>query len=402
MPPRFPKFVSVILSAAIGISSQAGAGVLKSLDQELKALIASTESYLVTVRGDGGWRNLIATGIVYDTAGHVITSSRIFEATSFNVTFKDGKSRPAHKVGVDDYMGLAVLKIEGAEFDIPEQGQTAPLQANAWVTLVGNSYETPTTINFGNYKGSTEEGLLQLSLDASPGSSGGAVLNIDGDLVGILVAREGGSHPGESPPNNAFSLASSSYPLTMKYFDWMGAGGGLSYAVAFDTAVKLADEIIKEGRVRRGYLGISAQDISSSLKIKLNIKCGVRVADVEPNSAADSAGVMKGDIIRNIDSKEVTGRASLLSLIRSKRPGELIELNIIRDGRPLELEALLSEVPESKLGGGPSSWQASLFETPKRPSANNLNHLESELARMKEEIARLQSQITDLKKEAGR
>ncbi len=103
-----------------GISN---AGVLKSLDQELSELVGKTDPYLVTVRGISGWRNLVATGVVFDSRGYVVTSSQIYDADNFTVTFKNGRSVRAEKTGVDQLTGLAVLRISGRIRRLPN-GET--------------------------------------------------------------------------------------------------------------------------------------------------------------------------------------------------------------------------------------------------------------------------------------
>jgi serine protease Do len=399
MSIRGTKLIPLIVGAAIGLSNQTGAGILKSLDSELNALVRSTEPYLVTVRGDGGWRNLVATGIVYDDAGHVITSSQIFEATGFNVTFKDGRSFPALKVGVDNFTGLAVLKIQGQQFSMPSWPATGPLESGDWITLVGNSYDKPSTVNFGSFHERTEEGFLSLSLSASPGSSGGAILNIDGGIVGVLVARDNAGNNGVGGSLSLISTAAG--PNALRFLEQMGGGSGRSYAVPFETARFVAAQIIEKGHVSRGYLGLRTQDISSEEKQKYKVESGVRVAEIDQGSSADSAGLQKGDIIVSFDTYQVKDRTSLFYMVRSHKPGDSVELGIVRDNRKMELRVCLTEAPEENFIGNFGSLSAALG-TAKDLPANGLDGLESELATLRKEIDRLHSQLSELKKELGK
>ncbi|OGC90286.1 MAG: hypothetical protein A2W25_05940 [candidate division Zixibacteria bacterium RBG_16_53_22] len=395
---RGAKLIPLIVGAAIGLSGHAGAGILKSLDLELNALVKGTEPYLVTVRCDGGWRNLVATGIVYDDSGHVITSSQIFEATGFNVTFKDGRSYPALKVGVDNFTGLAVLKIQGQQFSIPAWPASGPLECGDWITLVGNSYDRPSTVNFGSFQERTEEGFLSLSLSASPGSSGGAIFNIDGRIVGVLVAREGAS-------NNWFdgslSLISTAYPNALRFLEQGGGGSGRSYAMPFATARFVADQIIEKGRVSRGYLGLSTEEFPPETRERLGIDRGVWVTEVDRESPADSAGLRKGDIIVSFDTYPVKDRTSLFYMVRSRKPGDAVNLEIFRDDQKMVLRVSLSEAPEENLVGYFGNLSSAL-EAARNLPVNSLEGLKSELSRLRKEMDQLQTQLSELKKELNK
>ncbi|UCC79842.1 MAG: trypsin-like peptidase domain-containing protein, partial [Candidatus Zixiibacteriota bacterium] len=147
-------FVLAIIVAFILNGSSVNAGLPGSLDKELTALIENTEPYLVTVRGDGTWRNLIATGIVYNQEGYVVTSSPAYMASDFEVTFAGGETYNAEPVGVDHETGLAVLKIKGKrQFQVPPWGTSSKLNEGSWVLFVGNSYDKPSSVNIGTYSG---------------------------------------------------------------------------------------------------------------------------------------------------------------------------------------------------------------------------------------------------------
>ena len=185
------KVISAIAMAlSIPFTGTADGGILKSLDDELTALVEKNEPYLVTVKGESNWRNLIATGIIFDKAGYVITSSHAYDVGKHSVTFNNGDSYPAEKIGVDHQSGLAVLKILGDGFKKPSWGKSEKLKSGAWIMVLGNSYGTPATVNFGVYEGRSDENFLKLAVGVSPGGSGGAVLNTDGEIVGVLIARE--------------------------------------------------------------------------------------------------------------------------------------------------------------------------------------------------------------------
>jgi len=394
MSSKMARLAPILLGAVMGLSIQAGAGVLKTLDQELNTLVRSTEPYLVTVRGDSGSRKLIATGIVYDNAGHILTSSHIAEATGFNVTFKDGRSFPALKMGADNYTGLAVLKILGPQPIIPNWREAKSLSDGDWVILIGNSFDRPSTISFGSFHSGTEEGFLVLSMNADPGSSGGAILNIDGDIVGVLVARE--IDKGQAGSYSSFSMASSAQ-TGIAFFDQMG-GNRTSYAVPFETARRIADQLVQHGKISRGYLGISTRDIPRTDKEKYGIASGVKVAEVDKGSPADSAGLLKGDIIINLDSQPVADRSSLFHTVRTHKAEDMVRVGILRDTLKIELSARLAEAGEDRYFGKADGLSSPVGAARDLPS-KGLDGLKLELAQLRAEVDRLQIQLSELKKE---
>jgi serine protease Do len=383
-------FLILFLVTTVFFYNKADGRVFKSLDQELTGLVAGTEPYLVTVKGNGGWRNLIATGIVYDQRGYAITSSQVYEAKDFEVTFKNGVSYPAAKIGVDYFSGLAVLKISGKSFTIPKQGKASDLNKGAWIAVVGNSYGMPATVNFGNYDSYTEEGLLQLSVNASPGASGGAVLNTDGEIVGVLVARRVDARPhiaGQNVPPAA------NFPTDSETLDIPGTPSGKCYAVPMETVRDIANQIIKDGRVRRGFLGIVPQSIPGP-------KSGLIVVEVDSGSAASKAGILKNDVIISVDSTRIDNRESLYRLIRSHQPGDTLSAVIFRKGRQLKISVVLGEAKDELFMG-----QSKLTKPPlniSRPDNLSLppdKDLQSEVIRMKGEIERLRGEVNRLKEE---
>ncbi len=135
MRRKLKIFTVSLTTILISIGGTAYSGILKSLDDELTLLVEETEPYLVTVKGKRAWRNLIATGIVYDKEGHVMTSSLVYGADEFEITFKDGTSFFAEKIGVDHQTGLAVLKIESDALNPPKWG-SIPAAAAVLALLV--------------------------------------------------------------------------------------------------------------------------------------------------------------------------------------------------------------------------------------------------------------------------
>ncbi len=372
-------------------------GVLKSLDEELTSLVEKTEPFLVTVKGKGAWRNLIATGIVYDKRGHVITSSHVFSADKFEITFKDGAAFSAEKIGVDNQTGLAVLKIDSDDLNPPDWGKVSKLRDGAWILVVGNSYGIPATMNIGTFSGDTEEGFLQLSVDVRPGASGGAVLNTDGKIAGILIARE--ADPRIAIQSRGRDDFLRNYEGGLKFFDLMRKSEDRAIAIPSGMVVDVADQLIETGDVKRGFLGISQKNLSSTERDEYDLQSGVLVVDVVEESPAEEAGLEEGDIITAVEDKPIQDTSDLFSLIRSHKPGDRVMIAYYRGGEKQTTEAILETADDVDLFG---KWKIREI-VPKLNVDNrlwlpNATDLKEDMSRLRDELDRLQDDFDELRK----
>ncbi len=384
----------IIISISVGGTSYSG--VLKSLDDELTSLVDKTEPYLVTVKGKRAWRNLIATGIVYDKRGYVITSSHAYSADEFEITFKDGAEFPAEKIGVDHQTGLAVLKIEYDDLKPPEWGSTPKLRDGAWIMVVGNSYGIPATVNFGTFSGRTDEGFLQLSVDVKPGASGGAVLNTDGEIVGILIARETDSRRTIQSSTRDDLLRS--YAGSLKFLDLMGKSEDRAIAIPIEMVIDVVDQLIESGEVKRGFLGISQKNLSSSEREEYDFRGGILVIDVVEGSPAEEAGLEEGDIITAVERKPIRNTSDLFSLIRSHKPGDSVAITYYRMGEERTSEAILETADDVGLFG---RWKireiVPKLNVDNRLRLPDMTDLKEDISRLKEELDHLRSELEELR-----
>lgn len=389
MKRRLKIFAVALTIISITIGGTAYAGVLKSLDDELTSLVEETEPYLVTVKGRGPWRNLIATGIVYDKMGHVITSSHVYSADEFEITFKGGTTFSAEKIGVDNQTGLAVLKIESDDLKPPKWGSIPELRDGAWIIVVGNSYGIPATVNIGTFSKPADEGFLQLSVDVSPGASGGAVLNTDGKIVGILIAREANSRISIKSPLRDDLLRA--YSGSMGFLDLMRKSGDKAIAIPIDMVTDVADQLIETGEVRRGFLGISQKNLSPSERAEFDLDGGILVIDIVEESPAEEAGLREGDIITAVEKEPIQNTSDLFSLIRSHKPGDRVAITYYREGDEKTTEATLDAVEDVDLFG---RWKVREI-APKLNVDNRL--LLPDMTDLKEEMSRLNRELDHLR-----
>jgi len=383
--------IPFILLILVLSGSSVNAGLKESLNKELTSLIEKTEPYLVTVKGDGIWRNLIAAGIVYNEEGYVITSSPAYPAADYEVNFANGETYDAEPVGVDHETGLAVLKIKGKrQFQIPTWGSLSSLNEGDWVLFVGNSYDNPSSVNIGTYGGKDDDGFLELNLNVNPASSGGAVFNADGEVIGILI-------PFESSPGLVEFYRKSMNLEDRHIFISAARSDEKTLAISADQAKEIAEELIEYGENKRGFLGIGQKDLTNSQKKECDIEGGVLITDVVDDSPADDAGLREDDIIIEIDGRTIEGTGDLYRRIRSYKPGDEISITYIREGDKKKVDIELGESKHDYFLGSLDSDK--IF--PKLKAAKLLlpdaEDLEDELRRLKDEFEKLRLELDELK-----
>ncbi|WMJ73907.1 trypsin-like peptidase domain-containing protein [Cytophagaceae bacterium ABcell3] len=269
------------------------------------------------------------SGVIISEEGHIVTSLHIIaEAESIQVTLNDKRVYDATVEGTDPLTDLALIKIEEQDLPILEFADSDELQVGEWVIAVGNPFNLTSTVTAGivSAKGRnlnilegngnrSIESFIQTDAAVNPGNSGGALVNTNGDLVGINAAI--------ASPTGAFA--------------------GYSFAVPGNMVRKVVDDIMEYGEVRRGLLGVMIQDLNAQLADERDIENlnGVYVHEVNPGSAADDAGLQDGDIIVSLEDSEVNSPAEVQEIIGMKRPDEEVTVEYRRDGETRSTTARL-------------------------------------------------------------
>jgi serine protease Do len=298
---------------------------------------AVRETPLGTQRGEG-----LGSGVIYRRDGHIVTNNHLIEgATGVNVAFADGTIEDASIVGTDPNTEIAVIKVDrndlpAATFDdrdAPVVGQLAvaigsPSGFESTVTagvVSGVGREFPPELTSGDTaERSALTDLIQTDAAISPGNSGGALADRDGEIIGINVAY--------LPPAETGAVS-------------------LGFAVPSDTAVSVADQLIAEGEVTTPYLGVLTTDLSpeDAGRFDLPVDSGALVVQVVPGSPAREAGVRKGDIITTLGDATIVSYGDLLGALRDHEPGDRVTLTIFRNTGEKKLEVTLGE--RSQQGG---------------------------------------------------
>ncbi len=390
--------ISIVLLSIVDVN----AGILQNLDDELTSLVKKTEPFLVTVESRGSHSDvlLVGTGVVIDKEGHILTTTTIAtKDDNITVTFKDGKSYHADFIGADGYTGLAMLKIEPVDKKIPDIGDPYRLKDGSWVTVIGNSYDMPSSVNFGIFSGITDENLLQLSVATGPGSSGGAVFNTKGELIGILVAKATETVSAYIPSLKNL-MAKAHNPVESQVGDYHKVGVELpssviSLAVPVDKMLMVAEQLEKYGKVRRGFLGISQRRLSRREVKRYRIDSGVCVTDISIGSPAYEAGLKKKDIILKFDGVTVKNPGHLCELVRSHLPGDKVGLEILRDGSKIDVKATLDEASDSNFL---ASWQLPWIHSGNDDISTDVNvsDLKEKIDDLEERIQKLVEKIKEL------
>ena len=271
----------------------------------------------------------VGTGQIIDEDGHVLTNNHVIEgAQRILVPLSDGRAFEAELTGGDATLDLAVLRIDADSLVPIPIGELSKLQVGDMVVAVGHALNLPggPTITGGwvsaleraidTSQTVTMQHLIQTDAAINPGNSGGPLLNDSGELVGINTAK-------------------------------LPAGEGIGFAIAIDTAMPVIKELIAEGRIDRGFFGVSGINITAALAMNfdLPVTSGVGIASVTPGSPADQAGLQVMDIIVNLANRAVSNVAELDAVLIGYRSGTSVGVEFFRGEQNRKITVTLGETP---------------------------------------------------------
>ena len=287
------------------------------------------------------------SGVIISEDGFIVTNNHVVAgATEIEVTVGDNKTFKADIVGTDPATDVALLKIDAKGLPTIPMGDSDQLRLGEWVLAIGSPYGLTSTITAGivsakgrsmpNYSGEFKiESFIQTDSAVNPRNSGGALVNIKGELVGI---------------NTAIISQTGSY-------------AGYSFAIPVNMVKKITADFREYGSVQRAMLGISMLNNSEDLKEekKLSTSEGVYIAEVVKGGAADAAGVRNGDILLSIDGTAVSKGTAVQEIINQHSPGDKVELEISRDGKILRLNTTLIGKDEQEMNAYNQQGNVNLF-----------------------------------------
>ena len=266
------------------------------------------------------------SGVIIREDGYIVTNNHVIEgATEIEVTLNNNEKYSAVLVGTDPATDVALLKVEAKGLPFIPFADSDKLRLGEWVIAIGSPYDLRSTITAGivsakgrsmpNYTGEFKiESFIQTDAAVNPGNSGGALVDKAGRLVGI---------------NTAIISQTGSYT-------------GYSFAVPSNIVKKIVYDLIDFGSVKRAMLGITMQPIDDKIaeELKLSSRNGVYIVEVLKNSAADKAGLKKGDVLVAVDSVKITTPSSVQEVVSRFSPGDKAELTVIRDGKKKTFEVV--------------------------------------------------------------
>jgi serine protease Do len=276
----------------------------------------------------------LGSGVIVSKSGYILTNYHVIAgAREIEIRLSDGKMFTAQISGADSSSDVAVVKITG---DIPENlpvaylGNSDSLRPGDIVAAIGNPFSLTSTITSGIVSALerrvgqelTYQNFIQTDAAINPGNSGGALANINGAIIGINTL----------------------------IFSQTGGFMGIGFAIPINMARRVMEDLIYEGRVIRGWIGISVQELTPDLRKALGVQQtgGVLVSDVVQGEPAEKAGILAGDIILSIAETQINNANELVNLVATFRPGKELPVTLLRNGKKLEFQVKVTErTPEA-------------------------------------------------------
>ncbi|MDR3674193.1 MAG: DegQ family serine endoprotease [Acidobacteriota bacterium] len=276
----------------------------------------------------------LGSGVIVSPDGYIVTNNHVVaKASEIEVTLSDKRRFKGKVVGADPSTDVAVVKIEGSNLPTAPFGNSDQLKVGDTVMAFGNPFGQYFTVTRGSVSalgrsaGRIEDiqNFIQTDAAINPGNSGGALVNVHGQVVGINTAiLSGNSGPG-------------------------GEGGsvGIGFAIPSNMAKDVMEDLIKTGKVSRGYLGVSIRDLDEDLakQFKITDTAGALAEDVTAGGPADKAGLKTGDVIRKLNGQAIDDASQLTLRVTKLSPGSTATLDIVRDGQPMTIKVPLGERP---------------------------------------------------------
>jgi serine protease Do len=279
----------------------------------------------------------LGSGVIVSADGYIVTNAHVVEkADEIKVLLSDKREFTGKVVGSDPKSDIAVIKIKGKDLPTLNWGNSESLEVGEYVLAIGNPFGLNSTITLGivsavgraNMGIEQYENFIQTDAAINPGNSGGALVNTRGELIGIntaIYSRTGGSM-------------------------------GIGFAIPSNMAKGVMDSLIKHGKVVRGYLGVSIQDVNPKIAKQFGLEeaQGALVSDVVNGSPADKGGIKTGDVILRLEGKEIENSTILRHQVADLPVGKKVEVEVLRDKKPVKLRIKIAEQPKDMMASSES------------------------------------------------
>lgn len=274
----------------------------------------------------------LGSGVIVSGDGYIVTSNHVVSgADEVEVRLSDERVFTAKIIGNDPKSDVAVIKIDAKDLPVIKIGKSSNLRIGSFVLALGNPYGLAGTVTHGIISalgrsglGITEyENFIQTDAPINPGNSGGALVNMDGELIGINTA----------------------------ILSQTGGNIGIGFAIPVDLVMDIVESLRKYGRVVRGWLGVTVQEITPEIAEAMELKTprGVLIADVIKGSPAAEAGIRQGDVVVSINGKEVNDPSALQFLVSEIAPGTKVPVTVIRNGSRKSVTVTIGDLSEAEV-----------------------------------------------------
>lgn len=271
----------------------------------------------------------LGSGVIVSTDGYIITNNHVVEqADEIRVTLFDKRSFKAKIIGADTKTDIAIVKIEADNLRAAQWGDSDKLQVGEFVLAIGNPYGLSHTVTMGiisavgraNVGIADYEDFIQTDAAINPGNSGGPLVNIKGELIGVNTA----------------------------IFSRSGGYQGIGFAVPSNMTRLVMNQLVDKGKVTRGWLGVTIQELTPELSQKFGLKSekGALVGDVAKGSPAEKSGIKRGDIILEYDGKKISDVGNLRNMVAKSKVGSEIPITIMRAGKEYAVKVVIVELPK--------------------------------------------------------
>jgi serine protease Do len=270
------------------------------------------------------------SGFIISSEGHILTNNHVVgDADTITVRLADEREFKAEVIGTDPQSDVALIKIEGKDLPVVSLGDSDKMEVGEWVIAIGSPFELSQTVTVGviSAKGrsrigiSDYENFIQTDAAINPGNSGGPLLNIHGEAIGMNTA----------------------------IFSRSGGYMGIGFAIPINMAKAIQQQLLKHGKVTRGWLGVVIQDVTDELakSFSLDNARGVLISEVSDDSPANKAGLLQGDVINRLNGTEIKDVTALRNKVALILPGTTVTIELVRDGTTKKLTVTIGEQPEN-------------------------------------------------------
>lgn len=288
----------------------------------------------------------LGSGVIVSPKGYIVTNNHVIaHASDIEVMLSDKRNFKAKVIGADKPTDLAVIKIDANNLPVASWGDSASLHVGDIVMAFGNPFGQNFSVTRGAVSALGRSGIegrenlenfIQTDAAINPGNSGGPLVNVKGQVVGINTAiLSGNSGPGGE-----------------------GSFLGIGFAIPSNTVKHVMEDLIKTGKVSRGYLGVYVGPLTPGLAKEFDVPdtSGALVNTVEPGGPSAKAGLKNGDVIRTYNGQTVSDAGTLTAMVTQTDPGTTVTLGILRDGKPMKIKVTLGERP-ANAGQAPGKGQ---------------------------------------------